>query len=179
MNRTASRCEAVKKTASTYTCKRSKERRRRRRRWNQIENYISKGKGERASSRSRENKSTWQLHLVSVKCCVQLSFLLYLLYIVDSMGKLGRTQKKKKRKPNKNPIFPFLYSIRSHSWLSIVCSVRKSQKTFFFISFLSSLYKSQSYRQKCWKELGSCFFSTFFDLFQFPFFPFEVKELSR
>ena len=154
-----------KKTASTYTRKRSKERRRRR--WNQIENYISKGR--RAGV---ESKPWEQIHLTASSRLSQMLCATFFLAAVLYRRLYGKTGEDKKRKKNQIKIrFPLLYSIRSHS--------SQITENLFFLIFFSSLYKSQSYRQKCWKELGSCFFSTFFDLFQFPFFPFEVKELSR
>ena len=145
-----------KKTASTYTRKRSKERRRRR--WNQIENYISKGR--RAGV---ESKPWEQIHLTASSRLSQMLCATFFLAAVLYRRLYGKTGEDKKRKKNQIKIrFPLLYSIRSHS--------SQITENLFFLIFFSSLYKSQSYRQKCWKELGSCFFSTFFDLFQFPFF---------
>ncbi len=178
MNRTASRCEAVKKTARTYTCKRSKERRRRRRRrWNQIENYISKGR--RAGV---ESKPWEQIHLTASSRLSQMlcaTFFLAVLYR-RLYGKTGEEDKKKKRKENQIKIrFSLLYSIRSHSWLS-VCRPSSVQfanhwKPFFFLSFFSLQIAKLS--SKNVEKSLEVVFSHFLTCFNSHFFSFEVKEL--
>ena len=154
-----------KKTASTYTRKRSKERRRRR--WNQIENYISKGR--RAGV---ESKPWEQIHLTASSRLSQMLCATFFLAAVLYRRLYGKTGEDKKRKKNQIKIrFPLLYSIRSHS-------SQITENLFFFDFFFFSLQIAKL-SSKMLKRAWKLFFSTFFDLFQFPFFPFEVKELSR
>ena len=154
-----------KKTASTYTRKRSKERRRRR--WNQIENYISKGR--RAGV---ESKPWEQIHLTASSRLSQMLCATFFLAAVLYRRLYGKTGEDKKRKKNQIKIrFPLLYSIRSHS--------SQITENLFFFWFFFLLSTNRKVIVKNVEKSLEVVFSTFFDLFQFPFFPFEVKELSR
>jgi hypothetical protein len=87
---------------------------------------------------------------------------------------------KKKRKENQIKIrFSLLYSIRSHSWLS-VCRPSSVQfanhwKPFFFLSFFSLQIAKLS--SKNVEKSLEVVFSHFLTCFNSHFFSFEVKEL--
>ena len=145
-----------KKTASTYTRKRSKERRRRR--WNQIENYISKGR--RAGV---ESKPWEQIHLTASSRLSQMLCATFFLAAVLYRRLYGKTGEDKKRKKNQIKIrFPLLYSIRSHS-------SQITENLFFFDFFFFSLQIAKL-SSKMLKRAWKLFFFHIFWLVSIPIF---------